>query len=798
MKTLLGHLAASLVLAAMLGGSNPALAQKALTFEERVKAQEAIERVFYNHRIWPKENPQPKPPFEQMVPRSVIEAKVTDYLKKCAALERGRNNPIQPEELRAEVGRMKRQTQDPGTLRELFSALGDNPVLVAECLARPSLAARRAGTDANGAAPESIDPACDGHWGWLSTQGAPAPRSEHYAVWTGAEMIVWGGQTGEDVGSGGCYVPATASWSPTSIGANCPASLYEGVACWTGTEMIVWGGRLPDGQTSSSGCRYNPISDSWLPVSAAGACPSPRYYTAGVWTGTEMIVWGGWASSGAFLSDGSRYSPATDAWTPVTSAGAPAGRFAHTAVWTGTEMIIWGGTGPGNVAQDGGLYNPLTDAWRPTSSQGDVPQGRAFHTAVWTGSEMIVWGGNAADQLADGGRYNPVSDSWRAMTGEGAPPKRNRHTAVWTGSQMIVWGGDWMAGGTDYYRDDGGRYLPDGDAWITVPSGNGGPAGRTEHTAVWTGSAMLIWGGWGENAGGYVQYGDGGAYILPATPAPSGVPQCAAEDVSPCSLGIKVSWPVDPTAWNDSGVVQYRGYRVVRDGSYLDNGACSGLLAYGTTSCTDASTPQGGTYGYTVRYVNSCGISAAGPEASVQDVYILPPPPTSGPYPPDGASAVGSVPLLQWAPVDGATSYDVYLGTADPPPLLASVSTTSYTPAVLGGPTVYFWKVVPANICGTASGCPTWSFTTVAPPLIAAVKKLSDPFRLKLTGSNFQTGAAVRINGQAVPETDVKSTALLFAKKGGALKSLLPKGTPVCVTVSNPDQGVCACYTYTR
>ena len=47
-------------------------ATQQLTFEARVKAQAAIERVYYNHRIWPKENPTPKPPFEQMVPRAML------------------------------------------------------------------------------------------------------------------------------------------------------------------------------------------------------------------------------------------------------------------------------------------------------------------------------------------------------------------------------------------------------------------------------------------------------------------------------------------------------------------------------------------------------------------------------------------------------------------------------------------------------------------------------------------------------------------------------------------------------
>ena len=63
-----------------------------------------------------------------------------------------------------------------------------------------------------------------------------------------------------------------------------------------------------------------------------------------------------------------------------------------TAVWTGTEMIIWGGVFDTTGASAGGRYNPATDSWTPTSTI-NAPSGREDHTAVWTGTEMIVWGG---------------------------------------------------------------------------------------------------------------------------------------------------------------------------------------------------------------------------------------------------------------------------------------------------------------------------------------------------------------------------------------------------------------------
>ena len=69
----------------------------------------------------------------------------------------------------------------------------------------------------------------------------------------------------------------------------------------------------------------------------------------------------------------------------------PVARKFHTAVWTGSEMIVWGGTN-GSPLNTGGRYNPSADAWTATSTT-NAPDARDSHTAVWTGSEMIVWGG---------------------------------------------------------------------------------------------------------------------------------------------------------------------------------------------------------------------------------------------------------------------------------------------------------------------------------------------------------------------------------------------------------------------
>jgi len=120
--------------------SDPAVA--GLTFEERVTYQRAIEDVYWRHRIWPKERPDPKPSLDAVMSQATIKQKVQDYLRHSELLEQSWQKPITPEQLQAEMDRMAQHTKQPEVLRELFAALGNDPFVIAECLARPVLSER--------------------------------------------------------------------------------------------------------------------------------------------------------------------------------------------------------------------------------------------------------------------------------------------------------------------------------------------------------------------------------------------------------------------------------------------------------------------------------------------------------------------------------------------------------------------------------------------------------------------------------------------------------------------------------
>src|SRR5205814_734138 len=126
------------------------------------------------------------------------------------------------------------------------------------------------------------------------------------------------------------------------------------------------------------------------------------------------------------------------------------------------------------------------------------------------------WGGDFLFQFESntGGRYNPGTNSWTATSTTNVPSARSGHTAVWTGSEMIVWGG---SGRIDGESNTGGRYNPDANRWTATRPTNT-PSARSSHTAVWSGSEMRVWGG---NFLFQFESNTGGRYCAQAGPIPT-------------------------------------------------------------------------------------------------------------------------------------------------------------------------------------------------------------------------------------------------------------------------------------
>jgi hypothetical protein len=337
-------------------------------------------------------------------------------------------------------------------------------------------------------------------WEPLVGEASPAPRTRAVATATHFGTALFGGEdaSGDPLAETAVYDPATG-WLLFGGLANEPAARVGHTGVYAASEfrgLVVWGGRLADGQLTNTGGFFGRFGDfTWRTVSTANA-PGAREDHAAVAARFWVVVWGGRDAAGQVLGDGGRYDINNDGWhaAGISSAGAPASRAKHVAVWTGSEMVVWGGEVAGGAATgDGGRYDPFANTWSAPSSSG-APSARTGMTAVWTGSRMIVWGGrDAGGVLGDGGAYDPGGDTWTPLSSDRAPSAREGHTAVWTGTRMIVWGGQ---DGSGRPLGDGASYDPISDRWSAV-SLDGAPTARSGHVATWQGDRMIVWGGSG-------------------------------------------------------------------------------------------------------------------------------------------------------------------------------------------------------------------------------------------------------------------------------------------------------------
>ena len=336
---------------------------------------------------------------------------------------------------------------------------------------------------------------------------------------------VWGAYgscTGEKVGSDYCSIgdtrtndcgtkcgiskdycdPITCTFDPgVCLGeGDCTAGTSETTAasCTTAGEVRT--------RTCSLTCKWSAYSDcslpkGWLAMAAAPTTLVGRYQNSAVWTGTDMIVWGGY---GAYVTsyqkaDGASYRLSSNTWKTIAAAPAAltAGRYLHSAIWTGSQMIVWGGYDT-TYRSDGAIYDPSTDTWKAMLAS-PLPA-RREHGAVWstTTNEMIVWGGYGSctgSYCNDGAAYDPVANTWTVMPVSPLSP-RQRPTMIWTGTEVVVWGGYGIAGGVAQYFKDGARYDPKTKIWVKFPDPAPEIDGRYDNVGVWSGTELLIYGGY--------------------------------------------------------------------------------------------------------------------------------------------------------------------------------------------------------------------------------------------------------------------------------------------------------------
>lgn len=209
-----------------------------------------------------------------------------------------------------------------------------------------------------------------------------------------------------------------------------PSQWREGAAvAWTGSELLAWGGCDPveadECVPTADGFAFDPISRSWSGIPEA---PAPAGHPHALWTGEEAFFFG---LQDEKRIDAQSYGPGAQRWRTIASAPI-APREGAGYVWSGTEVIVWGGgrhvgtesrqrhvDGAGDArlrilldgrnyaatrTSVGAAYDPSIDAWRelPPSSLSSQAT-----TAAWAGGRRVAW-----DYEVHSQDYDPQKDTW--------------------------------------------------------------------------------------------------------------------------------------------------------------------------------------------------------------------------------------------------------------------------------------------------------------------------------------------------------------------------------------------------
>jgi len=286
---------------------------------------------------------------------------------------------------------------------------------------------------------------------------------------------------------------------------------------WTGDEVIVWGGWVGRpfgvGPPQPDGAAFDPETGRWRRIADAPIRPSAG--AIGVWTGDDVLIWGGITSRGAGpWPVGAAYDPDADTWRAIARAPVRFG-FESAAVWTGDEWVF-------GVERRGAIrfaaYDPEKDSWRRLP---DLPGDTDENELLWTGSEILfksydgmfrlpagahawvpsadqVTGREVSGPVVINGRvlglhqqrglmeWYPATDTWATIAQQHRPVSGFGFAAV--GTDRLIFGrageGDWPDLAFDL----------DSNEWSVLAWPE--PEHRSDEITIWAGDRLFVWGGW--------------------------------------------------------------------------------------------------------------------------------------------------------------------------------------------------------------------------------------------------------------------------------------------------------------
>jgi hypothetical protein len=290
------------------------------------------------------------------------------------------------------------------------------------------------------------------------------PRANVVAVWTGDDVLVWGGYRGNPTAplalqSGAAYDPTTNSWRKV---ADNQWAHPGAVGVWAKDRLFIL--------AKNGGAQYDPTSNAWhdialLPGSTGGG------FLAAAWSGTTLF--GVLAEREVGTIAVARYDNRRDAWTIGKSLrrSSRADLNNVSTVWTGKELVVSDGT------RSVWAYDPTTDAWRALAS---LTQGAASSSIASIGGKLV------AVYVADDGLHaaRAVGNGWRTIA-DLPHVSISQPIAIDAGGRLVAI--DRSGRGTPLRAD------PSTGRWVSL---NGYPLASGVHgTAVWASTGLFVWGG---------------------------------------------------------------------------------------------------------------------------------------------------------------------------------------------------------------------------------------------------------------------------------------------------------------
>lgn len=263
-----------------------------------------------------------------------------------------------------------------------------------------------------------------------ASEELPLPSGVAYAsaVWTGTDALLLGGVSDRSSTTLNDITRFNPSTSTTTVINTMPTELKETSAALDSGTVYLFGGRDDSNSRTAAVTPFDATTGNVLSTTTP-SLPSARYGTsATIDPDARQVYIVGGRDSGT-LDDILVYDIGANTLTTVASMPQP--RMFTASVWTGDELLIFGG-GPYDILR----YDPVANVVQETGVM--LPNDEI--SAIWDGDNAFIFAGDFLGPISKIYKYDPIANELTAMATQ-LPSPRKATASVWTGEEALIIGG---------------------------------------------------------------------------------------------------------------------------------------------------------------------------------------------------------------------------------------------------------------------------------------------------------------------------------------------------------------------